>query len=135
MTLYIWDRVHCRWVEWRGSVRAWLALPRAVVDSGCVAAAGAAGHLAQMPRLPWGSPGIAAGPQAAPVLTDLQPLPPNSWGGPTFIPYTDSVGGWAPAGFPPPAAPLDVPEPNALGLLAIGLIFLALTRHFGLTKG
>ena len=125
MMLRTWDRVHCQWIEWRGSARAWLALPRAVVDSGCVAAAGAAGHLEQMPRLPWGSPGIAAGAPAAPVLTDLPLLPPGAWGGPTPLPYLGGAGGWAPAGFLPPSAPLDVPEPGTLGLLAAALAVLA----------
>ena len=131
MMLRTWDRVHCQWIEWRGSARAWLALPRAVVDSGCVAAAGAAGHLARLPRLPqlpWGSPGIAAGPQAVPVLTNLPLLPPGAWGGPTPLPYLGGAGGWAPAGFLPPSAPLDVPEPGTLGLLAAALLALVAVR-------
>lgn len=48
--MLIWDRIHCRWIEWRGSAAAWRALPHASVAGACakgatLAVAGAAGGL------------------------------------------------------------------------------------------
>lgn len=33
--LHVWDRHACRWRTWRGSLRAWKALPHAVVGAVC----------------------------------------------------------------------------------------------------
>lgn len=36
--MHVWSRKLCRWVIWRGSRAAWLALPAAVLTSACVGA-------------------------------------------------------------------------------------------------
>ena len=33
--MLIWDRIHCRWIEWRGSAAAWRALPHASIIGTC----------------------------------------------------------------------------------------------------
>ncbi|MDE2098470.1 MAG: PEP-CTERM sorting domain-containing protein [Patescibacteria group bacterium] len=40
MTLHVWDRIHCRWRVWRGTLKAWKALPHAIVGATCTITVG-----------------------------------------------------------------------------------------------
>ncbi len=41
MTPYVWDRIHCRWKLWRGTLKAWKLLPHAIIGASCVVSVGA----------------------------------------------------------------------------------------------
>lgn len=51
---YVWDRIHCRWRIWRGTLKAWKALPHAVVGATCAITVGSVAvyNLRVEPTLP-----------------------------------------------------------------------------------
>lgn len=54
MILHVWDRIHCRWRTWRGTLRAWKALPHAIIGATCTITVGSivAYHLHVEPVMP-----------------------------------------------------------------------------------
>ncbi len=132
--MLIWDRVCCRWIAWRGSARAWRALPHAVATVACVLCSG------PMRALPVAAGGGARTPEAAAPAQ----APTPSW--PPAAAFLGSPGGFpGGAGVPigifvtgspgptPPGIPIapggrPVPEPGVLSLLAVGVALAAAVK-------
>ena len=52
--MHVWDRIHCRWRVWHGTLKAWKALPHAIIGASCTVTLGALAvyHLPVRPQMP-----------------------------------------------------------------------------------
>lgn len=155
--MWVWSRSLCRWVLWRGSRAAWLALPAAIAVAGygCLPIPG---PLPPAPAHVVPAPVIAPPVEVLPPLYDVPPdelLPPPAcgaapWGyappgfvpviGPSFISPPSNEAGKI--NMPPDTGsnyapnyseniPVPVPEPGTLPVLATAALMLAAWRMKG----
>lgn len=127
MTHWFWDRVTCRWEVWRGTLRAYRALPHiAAVAGTCLSVTGAtlpAHPTERATRKPSHAQSKSThAPVASSVAAYTPYLPAQIVTQTIILPPTSTP-------LPSPPPPHAVPEPSSIALLFGAIFMLSICRR------